>query len=180
MDENKDAKTNERLQRLARSIDKMDNQIGEVLDFVRERPLRIEDVSSSRLISHALESVSMPAGITVTTPEQNVTIRGDYLKLENVLSNIILNAVQAIGKTGKITISVEDKSDAMVLKISDSGPGIPEKHLSKIFEPLFTTKQLGTGLGLASCHTIIQNHGGKISATNNPTTFTIWLPKNIK
>jgi signal transduction histidine kinase len=105
-------------------------------------------------------------------------MQGDYLKLETVLSNIVINAVQAIGKIGQITISVEDKPDGIVISITDSGPGIPEKHLSKIFEPLFTTKPLGTGLGLASCDAIIKSHGGKISVTNNPTTFTIWLPKN--
>jgi signal transduction histidine kinase len=87
--------------------------------------------------------------------------------------------MQAVNRLGTITISVEDKPDAVTLGVSDSGPGIPEKNLSKIFEPLFTTKQQGTGLGLASCHTIIKNHGGKIWATNNPTTFTIWLPKKL-
>jgi signal transduction histidine kinase len=180
MDENKDAKTNERLQRLNRAIDKMDNQIGEVLDFVREKPLKIEDISSTKLINRALEGMYVPEGVTITTPVQDVKIRGDYLKLETVLSNIVINAVQAIGKIGQVTISVEGKPDGIVISITDSGPGIPEKHLSKIFEPLFTTKPLGTGLGLASCDAIIKSHGGKISVTNNPTTFTIWLPKNSK
>ena len=59
----------------------------------------------------------------------------------------------------------------------DSGHGIPEDVLPKIFEPLFTTKQVGTGLGLASCKSIIEKHGGSISVRNNPTTFSIILPK---
>ena len=63
------------------------------------------------------------------------------------------------------------------ISISDSGSGIPANDLPKIFEPLFTTKQVGTGLSLSSCKTIIGNHGGKITIQNNPTTFTIQLPQ---
>ncbi len=65
-----------------------------------------------------------------------------------------------------------------IVSIEDTGHGIPEKNLKKIFEPLFTTKQKGTGLGLASCKNIIEQHGGTIIAENNPTTFTMKLPKN--
>jgi signal transduction histidine kinase len=167
----------DRLQRLTRAIDKMELQIGGVLDFVRERPLKIERFSSNALIKHALENISVPDGIKIVTPVQDVSITGDLAQLETVLSNIIINAIQAMGNSGKITISVEDKPNAFVISITDSGPGIPEKYVHKIFEPLFTTKQLGTGLGLASCYTIIKNHGGEIWVKNNPTTFTIRLPK---
>lgn len=166
-----------RLQRLTQAIDKMELQIGGVLDFVRERPLKIERFSSNALIKHALENISVPDGIKIVTPVQDVSITGDLTQLETVLSNIIINAIQAMGNSGKITISVEDKPNAFVISITDSGPGIPEKYMHKIFEPLFTTKQLGTGLGLASCYTIIKNHGGEIWVKNNPTTFTIQLPK---
>lgn len=60
----------------------------------------------------------------------------------------------------------------------DSGPGIPEDTINKIFEPLFTTKQKGTGLGLASCKNIVEQHSGKITVKNNPTTFTVRLPRH--
>lgn len=179
MEDEKDEKIHKRIQRLTRAIDKMDIQIGGVLDFVRERPLKIEQFSSSKLIEHTLESISVPAGITITIQAHDVSIKGDYVQLEVVLSNIILNAIQAVGESGQVKIDVEDKPDTVVINIIDSGPGIPEQYLSKIFEPLFTTKPRGTGLGLASCHTIIKNHGGKILVTNNPTTFSIWLPKKL-
>ncbi|MBL7015858.1 MAG: HAMP domain-containing histidine kinase, partial [Nitrosopumilus sp.] len=65
------------------------------------------------------------------------------------------------------------------IKFIDSGKGIPDADLSKVFEPLFTTKQKGTGLGLASCKNIVEQHQGEISVTNNPTTFTIILPKSL-
>ncbi|HSA97543.1 MAG TPA: HAMP domain-containing sensor histidine kinase, partial [Candidatus Nitrosotenuis sp.] len=58
-----------------------------------------------------------------------------------------------------------------------TGPGVSDHNIARLFEPLFTTKQVGTGLGLTSCKKIVSNHGGKISFKNNPTTFTITLPK---
>ncbi|MGI0066640.1 MAG: porin PorA family protein [Nitrosotalea sp.] len=174
----KDEHTDKRLQHLMRTIDKMDHQIGGVLDFVRERPLKVTQFSSSMLIQHALENISVPDGVKIVTPAQDVSITGDLTQLEIVLSNIILNAVQAIEDSGKITITVEDKLDKYVISITDSGSGIPKKHMNKIFEPLFTTKQRGTGLGLASCNTIIKSHGGQIRVKNNPTTFTIELPRS--
>ena len=63
--------------------------------------------------------------------------------------------------------------------IQDSGPGIPEDIISKIYDPLFTTKIEGTGLGLASCKSIVESHNGALSVSNNPTTFKIKLPKNL-
>lgn len=175
--QNQDENMNKRLQRLMRSIDKMDHQIGGVLDFVRERPLKTEKFSSNVLIKQALEDIIVPDGIKITIPIQDMSITGDLAQLEIVLSNIVINAIHAIGDSGTITISIEDKPDASVISITDSGPGIPEKYISKIFEPLFTTKQRGTGLGLASCYTIVKSHGGEIWVKNNPTTFTILLPK---
>ncbi|CUR52479.1 Signal transduction histidine kinase [Nitrosotalea devaniterrae] len=173
----KDEKMNERLRHLTHAIDKMDHQIGGVLDFVRERPLKIETFSSHALISNTVENISVPDGIKIVTPEQDVSITGDFAQLEIVLSNIIINSIHAMGESGTITISIENKLDTFVISITDTGPGIPEKYMTKIFEPLFTTKQRGTGLGLASCMTIIKNHGGKIWVKNNPTTFIIQLPK---
>ena len=129
------------------------------------------------MIQHALENIIIPDGIKIITPEQDASMAGDLLKLEIVLSNVIINAIQAIESSGTITISIEDKPDVLAISISDSGPGIPEKYMAKIFEPLFTTKQRGTGLGLASCNIIIKSHGGRILVKNNPTTFTIELPK---
>ena len=65
----------------------------------------------------------------------------------------------------------------MIINVSDSGSGIPEDKLKKSLSHLYTTKNTGTGLGLASCKNIVEQHGGTISAKNNPTTFTIVLPK---
>ena len=72
---------------------------------------------------------------------------------------------------------MNEQNNLAILKFIDSGEGISDENPNKIFEPLFTTKQKGTGLGLASCKNIIEQHLGEISVQNKPTTFTIVLPK---
>ena len=98
--------------------------------------------------------------------------------MEIVFINMLLNSVESIKNEGRIKIDVKESSKETLIQICDSGSGIPEKYLEKIFDPLVTLKERGTGLGLASCKNIIESHGGKISAKNNPTTFTIILPKD--
>jgi two-component system sensor histidine kinase HydH len=78
---------------------------------------------------------------------------------------------------GEINVRLLDKDEYIIIEIEDSGSGIPEENLEKIFDPLFTTKQTGTGLGLVTCKNIIEQHGGTISVTSPPTIFTIKLPK---
>ena len=81
---------------------------------------------------------------------------------------------------GEIKIKALDDGDNIVIKFQDSGPGISKSNLEKIFDPLFTTKDTGTGLGLSICKSIVEQHGGIISADGKPTTFTIRMPKNIR
>ena len=79
----------------------------------------------------------------------------------------------------KLTLE-NDKKDFVKIILQDSGPGIPDEVLPKIFEPLFTTRAQGTGLGLVSCKNIVDQHGGTIQVFNNPTKFEISLPINQK
>ncbi|MEK0319537.1 MAG: HAMP domain-containing sensor histidine kinase, partial [Nitrosopumilus sp.] len=89
------------------------------------------------------------------------------------------NSIQSIEGEGKITISIKEESNYLNIYFEDSGSGIAEENINEIFEPLFTTKVTGTGLGLGICKNIIDEHGGKISVHNNPTTFIIKLPKKV-
>ncbi|MGI0060443.1 MAG: sensor histidine kinase, partial [Nitrosotalea sp.] len=100
-----------------------------------------------------------------------------------VFYNLIMNAIQSINENhrGEIIIKlIEKTNDTIQIQIQNSGPSIPEELLTKIFEPLFTTKQYGTGLGLPSSKNVIEQHYGTIHASNNPTTFTITLSKHIE
>jgi len=110
-------------------------------------------------------------------PKNSATAICDPYRLEVVLSNILKNSSQAVNGKGDITIRIIDKDSDVLIEVEDSGPGIPENILPKIFEPLFTTKQTGTGLGLPSCKSIIEKHGGSMTVRNNPTVFTVQIPK---
>ena len=102
-----------------------------------------------------------------------------------MIINLIVNSIQAmyeggndeVEKQNENEIQISEHDNSAIMKFIDSGEGIPDDSLSKIFEPLFTTKQKGTGLDLASCKNIVEQHQGEISVSNDPTTFTIILPK---
>ena len=96
-----------------------------------------------------------------------------------VLSNILNNAVQALDGQGEIDIETSSDAEYLTIMIKDSSPGISDENMAKIFEPMFTTKTTGTGLGLLICKSIVEQHGGKITVTNKPTTFSIMLPFDI-
>ncbi len=108
----------------------------------------------------------------------------DHNQMEIVISNLVINAVQAIPSTGNITIEtiLNERDKVVYITIEDDGVGISEDNLTKIFKPFFTTKHQGTGLGLAIASDIIERHGGKISVKsqkNRGTKFTIELPISL-
>ena len=167
------------LDRMDRAIDRVLNQIEDVLNFVRVTPLNIQMTSIKKLLNNAMESITIPKNITIQTPQIDLPIKCDSKKIEIVFINLLLNAIQAIGKEqGKIIIRTHKDQNFTIIEIEDSGSGIPEEIRPKIFEPLVTSKEKGTGLGLSTCKNIIEQHGGFISAKNDPTTFTVRLPLN--
>ncbi len=109
------------------------------------------------------------------------TIMADQLQLQQVLMNLLLNAIDAMPGGGTLTLNTACSIDKRSIKIeiADSGEGISEKEMNKIFQPFFTTKSKGTGMGLAITRRIIEEHGGSISVSSEygrGTTFTIVLP----
>jgi len=117
--------------------------------------------------------------IKITKPENDLSISCDSKQLEIVFSNILINAVEAMENSGEIKVRIKEKENEVKIQIEDSGPGIPEDKIEQMFDPLFTTKSTGTGLGLVSCKNIIERHKGSISVKNNPTIFEIILPKKV-
>ena len=118
--------------------------------------------------------------VAIDLPKTDTSLICDASKLEIVFSNLILNAIQAMNGIGSIHIRIKNEEKTITIEIEDTGPGIPQDLLPKIFEPLFTTRQIGTGLGLVSCKSIIEKHGGTLTVqtqTNKGTTFFIELPK---
>ena len=171
-----ESKDKEKWLRMQNSIFDMDRIIEDVLDFARTTEIKKKSSSFMSILKLAMNHVKFSYGITVNLPEKNITIKCDPRKIEGVLSNLLNNAVQAVDGQGEVNVTTSVDSNILTVNISDSGPGIPEKNLEKVFEPMFTTKTTGTGLGLVICKSIVEQHGGTISVSNKPTTFTITLP----
>jgi signal transduction histidine kinase len=167
------------LSRMDRAVERMSRQIEDVLDFVRVTPLSVSLVPLRTLLDGAIESIDIPKNIMIEISQTDLQLKCDSKKIEIVFINLILNAIQSIGNNqGKIYIRIRKDNGFAIIEIEDSGPGITEEILPKIFEPLVTTKEKGTGLGLSTCKNIVEQHGGTISARNNPTIFTVRLPIN--
>ena len=162
-----------------RSVDRISHQIDNVMNFLRNSKVISEEIHLKEMLDSIVSEMKIPEGIKINLPENDVIIPADKVKLDALFSNLLVNAVQTLEDNGIITIRISEKTEDMVkIEIEDNGQGIPEENLEKIFEPLFTTKQTGTGLGLASCKKIVEQHGGTISVKNNPTRFTILLPSS--
>ncbi|NTV58013.1 MAG: response regulator protein, partial [Deltaproteobacteria bacterium] len=160
--------------------------IQDLLEFSRERePVKsladINGVINKALSILAnefrLNRISLEKRLSDNLP--NVLI--DVNQIEQVFINFFMNAIEAIQGQGQVSVrSYKDEDNqGVVVEIEDSGMGIPQEHLERIFEPFFSTKPKGTGLGLAVNYGIIQKHGGQIRVSSQPgrgTTMTIRLP----
>ena len=110
-------------------------------------------------------------------------VRGDRIQLQQVILNLIVNAMDAMSgvpRTGRrITVSTARDADSAEVSVSDAGPGIPSEMLTQVFDPFFTTKPHGMGMGLSIARTIVEAHGGQLSAANRQgggAIFYIRLP----
>jgi signal transduction histidine kinase len=175
---NTDEKTTSNIERLNSAVSRMTQQIDDVTDFVRTRELQLEENSIKDIVNLAIQTTYIPQNIMTNLPQNDVRLKCDKKQLEVLISNLISNAIDAIGEnTGTVTVRLGEDPQNVFIEIEDTGPGIPENVLPNIFELLFTTKQKGTGLGLVSCKNIVESHMGKIDVKNNPTRFRVIIPK---
>lgn len=169
------------LQNLLSTIDAASSrlvfQLDQVLNFVRISPLHCDEYSLRKILKSAISKIVIPDDVTLYIPNEDVVVYCDMEKIEAVFTNLIMNAIQAMDNSGDVTVQFSQTSNTVCIKVQDSGPGIPDGLIEKIFEPLFTTKSRGTGLGLPTVKSIVQQHEGTITVTNRPTTFSIMLPK---
>jgi PAS domain S-box-containing protein len=173
-----DKQVQDKLEMMQKNMTRINDQINIVLDHIREKPIKHEKILLNDCISESLKQIIVPKNVKINIENSDLFAFGDLFQLGIACSNILNNSIQSFEEMpGEISIRFCEEEDFVIIIISDSGPGIPNDVLPRIFEPLVTTKQEGTGLGLVSCKTIIENHKGVVYATNDPTTFTIKLPK---
>lgn len=160
--------------------------VRQLLDYARQQPPAFREVELSQVIDQTLallDYLIKKKRITVhkAFPSSPFPLEADQGKLEQVIMNITLNALQAMGPGGSLTFRAHTENNVCRLSITDTGPGIPPEILPRIFDPFFTTKGPGegTGLGLAVSLSLVKQHGGHItvqSRAGQGTTFTITLP----
>lgn len=171
-----DKKSLDQLSLIEEEARKMYHQIEDVLNYVKLPPLKKHRHSLHDILRKVIERIHT-ADVEINLPKNNPHVTCDIDKLEIVFVNLITNSIEAMKGIGTLTISSREENGHVLIEFEDSGPGISKENFSRIFEPLFTTKANGTGLGLASCKNIIERHNGTISFKNNPTRFTIKIPK---
>ena len=163
-----------------------------LLDFARARQYRREAFDVAEIVRAAIE-VQTPlftaaqVEVALRIGEGSFAIVGDGEQVQQVFENLLRNAVQAIGRDGRVDVEIAQSAESLVVRIADSGPGIASEHIEHIFEPFFTTKEIGegTGLGLAISYGTIKAHSGRMEAENRKeggAVFSVFLPveKNVE
>ncbi|NLD35687.1 MAG: GHKL domain-containing protein [Desulfatiglans sp.] len=162
--------------------------VTEFLDFARPHALNLRECDLKEIINKNIEFLEPELekkGISVENNLENrrYMIEADQDLLHRVFMNLIINAIQAIQGMGKIIISIAEERGAYNFEIKDTGSGISEESMKKVFNPFFTTKQKGSGLGLPIVRKIIEGHGGQIdieSTEGNGTSVMVRLLKRIR
>jgi two-component system sensor histidine kinase HydH len=180
------SKERDTAQLLIQETERMNRTITEMLSFSRPTPLCLQPVDVPRLLEKEIELIQAETlenniEVSLATKEDLKQIKGDKDRLTQLLMNILLNSIQAMPEGGVITIEAENggSGEFVQLTISDTGIGMAESVLSQVFYPYFTTKQQGTGIGLAISQKIILDHNGSIAIASQPgkgTVVTMQLP----
>jgi signal transduction histidine kinase len=177
------------LEMLLEEITRLDGIVRDFLDFSRPRALNVEPLQLASLLDETLELV----GRRLEESQINVIrkysadlppIMGDGKQLKQVFINLLNNAAEVVPEGGEIRVLAASACDhdtrrMVVVRIQDTGPGMPEEVQKRLFEPFFTTKETGTGLGLCIAAGIMTRHNGRLvleSSTGQGTTFAIWIP----
>jgi PAS domain S-box-containing protein len=170
----------EMLEIIDKAIEHSNKIINDLLDYSREIRLELTEIETSALLNEAMRMIQVPDRIQVVNHVLGETwLKVDADKMMRVFINLIKNAVDAMPEGGTLEITSRQTGGKVEIAFADTGKGIPEEILQKIFMPLFTTKAQGMGFGLAICKRIIDSHGGTITVetvVNKGTTFTITLP----
>jgi PAS domain S-box-containing protein len=165
-------------------ISRLDYIITQFLQAIRPAPLQLKMASINGVVEKTLELLRPEIenrGVTVKIKlARNLTATPiDATQMQQVLVNLVKNAAQAMTNGGTLTLQTGENADAVWVSVADTGGGIPQEQINRIFEPFYTTKKKGSGLGLMIVQRIVRAHDGKIeleSHVGRGTTFRIWLP----
>jgi len=172
------------LERIERSIRRCNGIITDLLDFSRSRTLDVKPTDVADWLAKLLQEYELPRGITLQTDLQGgPEIPLDRERFRRCMINVLNNACEAMGGTrGTLTVASGRENGRLVVRVVDSGGGIPPDRIAKIFEPLYSTKSFGVGLGLSIVQQIMELHQGGVEIESRPgrgTTVVLWLPVDV-
>ncbi len=170
-------------QRIIAETLRLETLVNELLSYAKSDRESMVKLNLTEIVSHAaalLRLEAEQAAIRIICDcQDNIVIDGNRDRLVQLLLNVVKNSLQAMPDGGTVRITAETDGRQAIVKVSDSGHGISEEEMSRIFEPFFTTRARGTGLGLALCRKIVEEHGGKItvqSIVGEGTSISIAFP----
>lgn len=169
---------------MVEEVDRVNRVISELLEFARPSDLERRETDMNDLITHSLDIVAHEASFagisTATDIDSNLPMMNvDPDRMTQVLLNLMINAIQAMDRGGRLTVSAHPSDGRLVIGIGDTGRGIPACDIPHVFNPYFTHRKNGTGLGLAIVHKIVESHNGTVHITsreNEGTTVSVSLP----
>jgi signal transduction histidine kinase len=176
-----DERAHRHVERIGEQLKIANNIISALLDMIRDRPLSRAPLSLAATIEAVLSTLNQPRDVTLVVDGVDAlpAIDGDAGQIRQVLTNLIENALHAVGSAGQVRISGARSDGGVEVAIEDSGPGVDPDTRRRLFEPLITTKQKGIGLGLALVKRIVERHGGTVAYEPGPGTgarFVVRLP----
>jgi signal transduction histidine kinase len=178
-----DTEHSEMAKGISTGIKSLNNILTNTLFFAKPQKPTLKDVELDVPVQESLKILAPLIeirGIKLFSKISEEVISGDQELLKQVLMNIILNAVQVMPDGGTLKVFTEESENYIALSVCDQGSGIDPENVEKIFDPFFSTKDKGTGLGLTIAHKIMQSHNGFIKAENNEdigSTFSLYFPK---
>jgi len=168
-----------------REVERLNELIGDLLDYANPRPSQPVDFDLGVLVRETLQVARADKAFAdielVCDADEVLPSTADPAKLRQVVWNLVRNAADAAVTGGKhVTVEARATDDNVTVAVIDDGPGMSADQLVRIFDPFYTTKQKGTGLGLATCHSIVAEHGGRIdvaSEVGKGTKMVVMLPR---
>ena len=164
--------------------------VGGLLNFARKNQVNASKINIINLSEQSMDALIIPKDVNIIINSDNLKdpyASLDHEQMTQIITNLLKNAMDAMPKGGNINVILEEDAENVIFKIKDTGVGIKDEDLDKIFEPFYTTKSIGkgTGLGLATAYGIVKMHKGKISVESNAdeskgptgTTFIISIPR---
>lgn len=170
------------LERIQRSVDQANAIVTTLLDFLRQKAPDRAERDWNRVVAEAADAVPLPPGVRlelVLAPGAG-RARIDEMQIGRVVANLVRNAAEAAPGSAHVTVETAGDEEAVAVAVRDRGPGLPPDVRPELFEPLFTTKAVGTGLGLALAKAIVEAHEGRIEARNRPeggAEFLVRIPR---